>query len=188
MIRILNPRDPHNPNAIDTTSRSRTWSQGLSPFLLGPCPLYEGAPVTHAQKFENLWQYAKVYSLYVGPDDKPTEPYFHWARGGFEKPRGERYPMGKGSKPEFSWWAGEALGYVEARKKIYIPSYARAVIQTEAWNRLLSLYREKRTVTLWDFDGYDHHAEGMTLKDVANNPNRNMGHAFVLAMLLEKFV
>lgn len=39
---------------------------------------------------------------------------------------------------------------------------------------------------LIDFDGYDHYELGMTLKDVLNNSNRSMGHAFVLAAMLMK--
>jgi hypothetical protein len=95
--------------------------------------------------------------------------------------------MGKGAVPLFSWWDGEALDYVRARKKIYVPVYAKAVVNTPGFCELLRLYREHGELQLWDFDGYDHHALGMSLKDVLNDPTRKMGHAFVLAMLLENF-
>lgn len=35
-------------------------------------------------------------------------------------------------------------------------------------------------------DGYDHDNLGMSLTEVLNNPQRKMGHAFVLKMLLTK--
>jgi hypothetical protein len=35
--------------------------------------------------------------------------------------------MGRGAKPEYSLWDGERLDYIEARKRIYAPLYARAV-------------------------------------------------------------
>ena len=38
---------------------------------------------------------------------------------------------------------------------------------------------------LLDFDAYDYMSQGMTLRDVALNPKRSMGHAFVLAMMLK---
>lgn len=66
--------------------------------------------------------------------------------------------------------------------------YAKSVVQTQAFDQLLSLYRTEGSVTLWDFDGYDHILQGKTLKEVINDPNKTMGHAFVLAYLLEGLV
>ncbi len=55
--------------------------------------------------------------------------------------------------------------------------------------RLSELYkvlsRQGSNLILLDFDAYDHRKEGMTLKDVINEPKRKMGHAFVLLMMLE---
>lgn len=185
-IRVIGPRDPPDPNAINTTSRSKTWSRGLSPFFLGPVPLYPGAPLKEAKNMENLWQFSKVYLSQVDSDQNPTQEYWSWATRGWGSPRAERYPMGKGSVPLYSLWEGRQLPYLEARKTIYSPSYAKAVVGTEAFDRLLNLYKTTGRVTLWDFDGYDHTALGMSLRDVLNCPTRKMGHAFVLAYLLEK--
>jgi hypothetical protein len=41
---------------------------------------------------------------------------------------------------------------------------------------------------LWDFDGYDYQAFGLTFDQVINDPVRKMGHAFVIAMLLEGYL
>lgn len=186
-VRIVGPRDgTPSPDTINTTSRSPTWSRGLSPFYLGPVPLYPGAPVLFSKNFENAWQFAKVYMTQVNEDQEPTDAYWEWASAGWNNPRAERYPMGKGSVPLYSYWEGKHLGYVEARKAIYFPLYAKLVAETAAFAQLLDLYREKGAVTLWDFDGYNHTALGMSLKDVLNCPDRKMGHAFVLAYLLEK--
>ncbi len=62
---------PANALAIDTTSRSRTWSKGLSPFYLGPIPLY--GHESPARVMENAWQYSKVYSCHVNDCNEPTE-------------------------------------------------------------------------------------------------------------------
>lgn len=192
MIRVVGPREPREagatqrPTFVNTTSRTPTsWQRDLSPFFLGPCPLYEGAGIAEAQRMENAWQFAKVYREQQR-DGEPTEDYWRWARDGWRYRRAVRYPMGKGAVPEFSWWDGEALGYVDARKKIYVPLYTKAVIRTAGFAELLRVYREHGELTLWDFDGYDHHKLGMSLKDVLNDPTRKMGHAFVLAMMLER--
>ena len=186
MIKITTgfPMYKDEPNFVNTTSRSKDWGRGLSPFLNGPCPLYEGAPTLAAKNIENAWQYAKVYKQHTDQDGNPTEEYFKWARIGFLTQKGIRYPMGKGAKPEYSWWAGEKLGYLEARKKIYIPTYTECLKKTHAFKKLISFYKEHKDIELWDFDGYDHDKEGLTLEQAIMNPGRNLGHAFVLKKML----
>ena len=185
-VRVIGPRDPRPEGTIDTTSRSRTWSRGLSPFFLGPVPLYPGAPVPTATCVENAWQYSKVYPEHVGFDGNPSPAYFEWATKGWQDPRAARYPMGKGRKPEYSWWAGERLTYIQAREKVYLPLYVQAVLASSAWGTLLTLYRASEELVLWDFDGYDHKKLGMTFAEVVRCESRKMGHALVLAVLLEK--
>ena len=186
-VRVIGPRDPTVPDevVINTTSRSTTWSRGLSPFFIGPIPLYVGAATTSALNMENAWQFSKVYPRHVDYEGNPTPSYHVWAKAGWEDSRAIRYPMGKGAKPSFSWWAGEKLPYVEARRRIYFPLYAKGVAATPAFAQLLSLYRSLGQITLWDFDGYDHRSLNMTMKEVLNNPDRSMGHAFIIAHLLE---
>jgi hypothetical protein len=133
---------------------------------------------------ENLWQYAKVYPEHIRSNGEPGRRYFEWAVSGWENPRAVRYPMGKGAKPLYSYWNGEHLDYIPARKRIYVRKYARAVIQTDAYLRLKKLLRTQ-DVVLWDFDGYNHKAQNRDWEYVLNDPTRPCGHAFVLAALLE---
>lgn len=186
-VRIVGPKDPTAPDelVIDTTSRSRTWSRGMSPFFLGPIPLYPGSDPPAATCMENAWQFAKVYPWMVRDDGNPSDTYFKWAKNGWSNPRAIRYPAGKGTCPSFTWWAGEKLGYIKARKRVYIPLYAKAVMGTPAFAQLRVLYHRVGAITLWDFDGYDYGALGMTLQDVVHDPTRKMGHAFVIAHLLD---
>jgi hypothetical protein len=160
------------------------WSQ-LSPFLLPGGELYAGHTSVN---MENAWQFAKLYPQHatVGA---PTEAYWLWATRGWIDPKAHRYPMGKGAKPLCSWWDGQALGYIEARKCIYAPLYRRAVVKTEAYATLEGLLQaESRDIYLRDWDGYDHLAKGQSIKEVANNPAKKMGHAFVLwALLTESY-
>lgn len=183
MVRILGPRDPKDKTAIITCSFSKDWSQGLSPFFLGPVPLYDGHV---ALNLENAWQYAKVYKEHTDEWGEPTEAYWTWAKKGWANKRAHRYPKGRGAIPEYSLWNGRKMGYIEARKEIYIKCYSEAVKQTDAFKELLKRYKANGDqITLWDVDGYDYLKLGMTLEEVVNNPNRIMGHAVVLALMLE---
>lgn len=165
---------------FNTTSRSTDFGRAFSPFLLGPVDLYGKYT---AKNVENAWQYSKVYSQHVDINGNPTEEYFKWAESGWSNSQAQRYPMGKGVKPKFSYWDGEALSYTEARKKIYIPLYSKAVSVTEGFQKLAEIAKQQ-DVWLWDFDGYNHEALGISLEDVVESSGRKCGHAFVLKMML----
>lgn len=177
---------PKGIKVVDTTSNSKEWS-GLSPFILKAISQNTGRCVI----FENLWQYSKVYKQHDN-GGTPSPDWYVWRRQGFDNPRAQRYPMGKGAVPEYSWWqtwqdgkvVSEKLDYVQARKKIYIPIYSREVVCTESFKNLQKVYHEEPDLILLDYDAYDHKALGMTLKDVVNNPKRKCGHSFVLLSLL----
>jgi len=172
---------------VVTVSKSKNWSVGLSPFKLGPCELYDGYV---AKNMENAWQFSKVYPEHYSEEDGIVlDSYWTWAENGWNDNYAHRYPMEKGAIPKFSYWDGECLSYVEARKKIYIPVYYRAVKDTEAFKTLKAQYDESeaegKDLYLVDFDAYRHKQLGMTYKEVINCESRKMGHAFVLAMMLE---
>lgn len=167
---------------VNTTSSARSnWETDLSPFYLGPCDLYHKFV---AKRMENAWQFAKVYAKHVGEDGNPTSDYWQWAVAGWTDEKAHRYPMGRGAKPLYSLWNHEKLGYIDARKKIYAPLYAKAVKKTAGFEKLTQLYQKSKELILRDYDGYDHLELGISLHDVLNNPERKMGHAFVLAALL----
>lgn len=205
MIIVLGKQGPAPTGAVevDTTSRSTSWSRGLSPFLLGPCPLWGGHV---AKNVENAWQYSKVYSQHIHlrrPEDPPElhihdndivvelDKWLPWAMAGWANPRAVRYPMGKGGPPPlFSYWDGMRFGYVEARQRIYIPLYWNAVAETPAFYQLMGTAHSARAqgwdLVLRDFDGYDWRAAGLpNLEAVVTSAGRKMGHAFVLAMMLK---
>ena len=183
-IKVVGPRDRKGTVGfvVDTTSHAKDdWQREFSPFFLGPVPLYGGRT---ARRMENAWQYAKVYPEFVAEDGNPNAAYWRWAEQGWAKQFAVRYPYGKGAKPAYLWWDGEKLPYVDARLRVYFPLYRDAVRKMQSFARLQAMAKDG-PLTLWDFDGYDHEAQGMSLRDVFLNPNRSMGHAFVLkAMLL----
>jgi hypothetical protein len=132
------------------------------------------------QKFENAWQFLKFYM------DQSIEEWREWARDGFSSESAQRFPQGRGAVPLGSLWKGDTLRYVEARIVVYAPLYARCVLEhaSEALEYLRALYK-KGPLALFDYDGYAHRTAGLTLQDVIYNTRRKMGHAFVLAGLIE---
>jgi len=134
---------------------------------------------------EGAWQFSKVYPQHLDEQDNPSEKYWAWAEAGWSSSKPQRYPMGKGAKPWYSWWDGQKLEYVAARKKIYCPLYAAAIETTPALQQLREMHAAGQDLWLWDFDGYDHHRNKLSYRDVVNDPKKTMGHAFVIAMVLE---
>ena len=183
-IRSIGPRDA-NPFAgvkvVNTTSKSLTdWQVELSPFYLGPCTTPDGAS---AKRFENLWQFSKVYPQHVDAAGEPNQSWLDWRAQGFADDRAHRYPMGKGKKPLYSWWGGQKLGYIDARKSIYVPFYAQLVTATAAYQKLLTM-RDSQPIALFDFDAYDYVGLGIPFDVALNNPKRILGHGMVLCALL----
>ena len=179
----IHTQNPYHCPEVSTVSNYGGIYIDLSPFVLGPVRTY--LPDTVAQRFENLWQYSKAYKEHIGKDGYPTAQWYIWRAGGWADKKAHRYPMGKGRKPEYSWWDLNKLGYIDARKQVYARVYAEHVVKTRSYELLSRLYSIRGEVVLRDYDAYDHIKLGMSLIDVINNPDRIMGHAFVLAMLLE---
>jgi len=97
--------------------------------------------------------------------------------------------MGRGAVPEYSLWEGEKLGYIDARKRIYIPLYASKVKETHAFKHLRGIAakaeRDGKDLYIRDYDGYNSKGLGMTYDEVINCESRKMGHGFIIAMLLD---
>lgn len=180
MIRVL-PKWSGG-EGYDVTTGGRSPWKWLSPMLLGPVELPGGY---RSMNVENAWQFSKLYPEHA-INGVPTAAYWDWANRGWLDSWAHRYPMGKGRKPLCSWWNGEALDYIEARKRIYVPLYIE-VVRRQRGSLLPSLKAEadRGVLVLRDYDAYDHHALGYSWDDVINDPDRKMGHAFVLAMMIE---
>ncbi len=142
-----------------------------------------------SKNVENAWQFSKVYPAHHDPHaDKPNARWYSWFSKGIADSYAHRYPMGKGAKPLYSWWNGEKLDYIEARRKIYALLYAQAVKKYQ-WDNFIDIYlaAHEGDITIQDFDAYNHHDLGYTLKDVFKDTNRKMGHGFVLAKMIEQW-
>lgn len=99
-----------------------------------------------------------------------------------------RYPMGKGQTAMFSKWGDLRLSYVSARKQIYVPEYAKLVIQKPKFRKLLKEYRRGAKIILRDYDTYDiqkaYPDSRVPWLNAIENKNAKFGHAFVLALAL----
>lgn len=175
---------------LDVTSnhKSQKVAHDLSPLWLGPIRTPDGEI---CERFENLWQYTKVYKEFIGTDGNPTDKYFKWRTLAFlDKEKGTRYTFKKGRKPEYAYWMinGEwhKLNYLDARKIIYIPEYAKLVANTDTFFFLKEYYDNGGNIALLDYDAYNnyHSDYKMNMVDVYNS-YKKAGHAFVIKMLLE---
>ncbi len=179
----MRSRAPEGALVVNTCSNAQTgWQRDLSPFLIGPCELYGGRV---SQNMENAWQFQKLYKVHADADGNPTDKYWEWAETGWADERAHRYPMGRGAVPLCGFWDGEKLDYVESRKAIYGPIYAKAVQRTQGWLDLKKLYEQENEIWLRDWDGRQ---TNQTMSEVLNDPRRKMGHSFVLKMLLTEDV
>ena len=184
---------------VTSTSKEK-WCLEFSPFHLGPIEMYPNpidGTMLVAKNMENAWQFAKVYQQFANAeDDSPSDAYWKWATEGWNDSKAHRFPLGhRAGKPLYSLWNGKRLQYIEARKAIYAPLYAKYVEQTEAYKKLYEIYvkiccgntdrKETRPMCLLDFDGWDHLGQGYPLEQVIDLAKPKMGHAFVLAGLLE---
>lgn len=172
---------------INATTKSNNWSRGLSPMLVGMIFSDNGI----AKNMENFWQYAKVYKHQVDQDGNPIQEYFDWKNKGYNKDWADRYPAGKGAIPLYTWYCGEKLNYIEARKQLYLKYYKEAVIKTEAFKKLKEVWQDckknNKDLILLDFDAYNHRTLNYTWDQILHDETRKMGHAFVLAKILSEY-
>lgn len=180
------PTNVHYYQADVTSSSSCQTFREMSPFLVGPGQTDRGETY---QRFENFYQFSKVYQSYADEKGNPTDLYFQWRREGFGMDKANRHPV-RGSKVLYSLYYEKTpdgdirschLGYVESRKKLYIPHYARLVVKTEGFKKLKEKYDNGERIALIDYDAYDE----FDMVKVVNNPNKVMGHCFVIKMLLQ---
>lgn len=171
---------------MDVTSRSNTWGKHFSPFNLGPVDLY----ADHwAYNIENAFQFSRVYAEYSTVDELPANHYWDWAKAGWHNPRPIKYPLGVWSKHLYHWWDNKKLSNLEAQNQIFLPLYKKAVTKSTAFQRLKEMYESsKEDIFLVDFEGYDHRFLEQSWDQVVSNPDRPVGQAFALCMLLEGYL
>jgi len=135
-----------------------------------------------ATNIENLWQFSKVWEGEVDDKGFPTREFFERRNGGWKDKKAHRYVKKGRNVPLFSYWNGEHLSYIQARKKIYCPIYAEYVKKTVAWKQLEKLLQDGYNIQILGYDGYDFSSK--TLLECINDPSRPFGHELVIASML----
>ena len=176
----------------------------LSPLLMGPVKDCDGI---EAARFENLWQYRKVYPQLGHWDHEASRPGDAWVvwrnRGyglttkdgkGIRRPpevRNIRKNHGISTAPQCHWWNDRELAYIDARKQIYVPMYAELAVKTEAFAELKAMVDAGQNVMILDIDGPPLSAypngvrvDNNSIKDALHDTSHPFGHGYVVAALL----
>jgi len=177
---------PEDVIRLDVTSRSSNWGQLFSPFNVGPVELYDGYT---AFNIENAFQFSRVYAEYSTVYGEPAKHYWEWAQNGWKNHKPIKYPMGAWNKHLYHWWCHKKISDLEAQNQIFLPLYKKAIIKTSAFQRLKEMFEtSKKDIYLVDFEGYNHRFLEQTWDNVINNPDRPVGQAFALCMILEGYL
>lgn len=178
--------------AVNVCSSSTGWSKGLSPMILGPVEHnekdYNGSLLPTATCIENLHQGVKGYDIDLDDKGNLLPSYYERKHRIFTSKKGIRHPVpninkeGNKSMCLFSFVNGERLTYMEARKKVYCPLYAKMVVKSEAFARLSHMMNKGYNILLLDYDGYP--VDSTTLEAAFNDISRPFGHGHVLYCIL----
>ena len=158
------------------------FARELSPFYAGPVTSADGVK---AEIFEIFWQCGKVYPCH---DDNgtPNDAYFEWRNYFYSQTECTKDLMRHTCKSlgyehedtrYFAYFDKERgdyipLGYVEARKKVYFPEYAKLIYNTESFQYLKSLVDSGAKVALVDFDACNYNEPCAMKKEYASYLNK----------------
>lgn len=174
---------PDNTSTINVTSAQATKSLNRRDFSpMTPIPNgYKGY-----WNFESYWQSGKIY------EGIPEEKTKAWWKVQVKPKR--RYPNSKGKKVLHASWDGyenKQMGYVESRKKVYVPEYYKLIK-----NRYMSMYwcgyAKTHDIVVFDFDG-PRLPNGTPiclevtpdlLKEKILNTEHPFGHGYIIAGML----
>ena len=158
---------------INLTSRNqdRSFAEQVSPFYIGPVTGPDGAS---SDSLEVFWQVGKVFPHH-DDNGQPSSTYFEYRNDMYSKKQGEiPKPIMRHPYHEFGYeaddmlyWAlwnpkkgeYERLSYLEARKKVYVPEYAKLVADSDALKWMKSLLDQGKKIALLDFDGFNYYCE-----------------------------
>lgn len=227
----LGPNDPTYPDFSPVVCLTKSSPYGS----LGPYVLRTPDGVL----LENLWQFSKVYrktpsisqkvNRYTNelcwnyPETKffdsnnlstPNENYWTWRLEGMQNPHPVRWPVGKPYSKKCLYSIPDSdhdlrLGYVEARKAIYLKPYLEAVVKQKQFKELRTRVEEGENLLIIEVDGphqesLDYYIseygveetffEGSTvlatkrnLEILLNDPKHPFGHGYCLASALLGF-
>ena len=158
---------------INLTSRGRNqaFARQVSPFFVGPVVGPDGA---RCDSLEVFWQVGKVFPHHDN-SGTPTDEYFAYREKMYGAKPGEiPKPVMRHPYREFGYDADdmcywpywnkekgeyEMLSYLEGRKKVYVPEYAKLVANSDAFKWMKLLVDKGEKIALLDFDGFNYYNE-----------------------------
>ena len=158
------------------------FAREISPFYVGPVTSSDGVK---AEIFEVFWQCGKVYPCH-DDNGKPNADYFEWRNYfysqtectkdlmrhtcksiGYEHKDARYFAYFDKDKMEYI-----TLNYVDARKKVYFPEYAKLIYNTESFKYLKSLVDSGKKIALVDFDACNYNEPCAMHKEYTAYVNR----------------
>ena len=150
------------------------FARELSPFYVGPVMSADGIK---AEIFEIFWQCGKVYPCH-DQGGKPNAAYFEWRNKFYAESTCTKGLMRHACKSlgyehmdtlYFAYFDKEKqeyipLKYVEARKRVYFPEYAKLIYNTESFQYLKSLVDSGKKIALVDFDACNYNEKCAMVK------------------------
>ena len=138
--------------------------------------------------FENWWQSGKKYK---GLEHDISKEW--WKRQTKGKRRCQLAKK-SGFKVEYASWSefgNSKIGYIESRKKVYVPFYEEMVKCRDSIKKLQNLVKSGQNIVVYDFDGPHNElgpvVEPLTLellKEKIECPKRPFGHGYIVAALI----
>ena len=179
---------PEGAIVIDVTSAQRKDAPNRLCFSPMTMKTYTDAHEGSFPNFEAYWQSLKVI------ESVPHAQAKQWWKA-IDKPK-RRHPKMKKNRvlhSEHGRLAGQQLGYVESRKKVYVPDYYDTIKNSM---QLIDLQRgyidEDRTYVIYDFDGPRDDDKKPVCEEVGvemlkrkiNDDRVPFGHGYVVAAAL----
>ena len=110
--------------------------------------------VSYPARIDLVFEYRNdMYSKKQGEIPKPImrHPYHEF---GYEADDMLYWALWNPEKGEY-----ERLSYLEARKRVYVPKYAKLVADSDAFKWMKSLLDQGKKIALLDFDGFNYYCE-----------------------------
>lgn len=152
-------------------SKNPKW-KSLSPFYL---------VTDDGVLFENMWQFSKIYEKVPSVTQQDrwsktmkwkypsevhisngeiTDGYWKWRELGFKNPVAIRRPVPKTHAhlcKGFLMQTGEdhyrKIGYIKARKRVYVPEYTKLVKREDKFKKLREMLEEGNNLLIVEYDG-----------------------------------
>lgn len=178
----------------------------LSPMILGP--VHDENGDLYALNIEDGWQCSKVWPLHMAgcESDEWIKNWSEWSRRGRFSGLAKRHRTPKTTEdqhighetnknvPAFTYYMGDKMDYVTARKRMYCIWYEKLAPETDAYKDLYARHLSGQNIILLDYDGLDRNnpKENIDLTkekllELVNDDSRPFGHGLVLASVLLGF-